>query len=515
MFPNGKVKMAWAVDRDGIIRHVDEVETGKACACVCLECDAVVYAKNRGNRAHHFAHAAETNCSGEGVLHRVAKQLVAHIARVEGLILPETCGSTYREDWRGDSTFIEWKLPSRTFTAVEAELESQRWRDVIPDILLTDASGSLLAVEIAVTHFKGEVEAEFYRRTKVDAVEVDLSDISWQSSRKDLIDRLKGRFPYRWIFQSEADAEAKKLLCEAEEKDVLARIQSVQKLPELASWLFCRDDLAEINAVVPVVEGSVSDIGPGGVSIKETYTAKLEIREVLDQWSTIGSRWINRILVGRSSRPVRLYIQPFWVRDREFPCSASEEPLLVISVPDGGPRVYSVLAEWHGVDRWHERARAMAKKKVEARVNQLQSKQRKLNGYQERFSKADDSERIRLLESKLGHSFIYSLGSYHDAWNACEAIWKGLLWAYCIKPTAERCKSVNVEGMASNEWVCGMLGIEADGASMLARRKMIQDWMRYLERQGYASRGLGGWYELKADMGQRIPGLTELASGGF
>lgn len=56
--------------------HVDEVDNGLACGCVCVKCGAQVLSRQGEHYAHHFAHVAETTCTGgvESELH-LAKKL--------------------------------------------------------------------------------------------------------------------------------------------------------------------------------------------------------------------------------------------------------------------------------------------------------------------------------------------------------------------------------------------------------------------------------------------------------
>lgn len=507
MVATSRVKMAWARDRDGDIRHVDEVKTGKACECVCLDCGGVVYARNGGTRAHHFQHAADHNCTGEGVLHRVAKEFLAQIARVEGIVLPESRDSIDHEDWRGQQRSIEWEVPARLFLAKEAELESQRWKTVIPDVLLTDESGALLAIEIAVTHFKGEDEARFYRRKGIDAVEIDLSGISWRSTRQDLIDRLKGKLPFKWIFHGAAAAAAGRVRREAKEIDVLTRSDSVLKLPERISWLFDRYDLARLKAVVPAIEETASCIGRGGKTITQTYSADLNIREVVDDWAPVGSRWINRILVGNRSKPVNIFVQPDWVAEGSL-SSECLEPTLVISVPDNVCQ--PVFAKWYGVDRWREKAQSIARKNLEEIIKVDGEKGRSQEGFLRRFSSADIAWRIKFLGRRLGHVFTYDLGHYHEEWNAHEAIWKALLWIYCIKSDQKRYVSINVDYLAGNDWVCGMLGMSGDDHAFESRKKLICEWMMRLEDNGIATLELDGRCHLRVDASNRVPGLSQM-----
>lgn len=506
--PTG-VKMAWARSQEGETRHVDEVQTGKACGCVCLDCGGIVYAKNKGKRAHHFQHAADTHCSGEGVLHRVAKELVALIARTEGILLPESLGVIEREGLRGDIVLHEWRVPSQVFMAAESELESQHWRHVIPDVLLTDAAGRLLVVEVAVTHFKGESEADFYRQQKVDAVEIDLSGVSWRSTRQDLIDRLKGKVPYRWIFRGDALEVAERVGREAEKSDVLARAESVQNLPSLAPALFSHTELGELNRIVPGIDAVASRMGLNGDELHEKHIEMVRIQEVLDPWRIEDERWVNRALVGARRKEVNLYIQPAWILSKQGEQKPYLLPALVISVPESGSNVRAIPATWHGIKSWREKARAIALKRLDARILKDQQKQNRLDSFKRKFAAASVTERVKLIERKWGRPFPYDPGSFDKHWQAHDAIWKALLWIYCIQPSLNKMEPVHVERLARHEWVCGLLGLEPDDAAMLARKKQIDDWLRPLAEQGLAVRGLAGWYEFSCSLGDGVFGLRE------
>ena len=63
--------------RNGQLVHVDGVESGAACGCVCpgLKCGAPMVARKGTVRRHHFAHATGKGC-GESAMHRVAKFLL-------------------------------------------------------------------------------------------------------------------------------------------------------------------------------------------------------------------------------------------------------------------------------------------------------------------------------------------------------------------------------------------------------------------------------------------------------
>ncbi|MEM9488183.1 MAG: competence protein CoiA family protein, partial [Myxococcota bacterium] len=67
--------------RDGAIVHVSEVASGYQPDCRCVLCGGALVARKGRVKAHHFAHASAAPCTGESILHHLAKRMLAE--RVE------------------------------------------------------------------------------------------------------------------------------------------------------------------------------------------------------------------------------------------------------------------------------------------------------------------------------------------------------------------------------------------------------------------------------------------------
>ena len=72
-------KLTHALNKEGILVHVDSVPNGNGCGCICPCCKNELCAKNEGEeRIHHFAHLGGADCSGgiESALHLMAKNIL-------------------------------------------------------------------------------------------------------------------------------------------------------------------------------------------------------------------------------------------------------------------------------------------------------------------------------------------------------------------------------------------------------------------------------------------------------
>ncbi|TSJ84580.1 competence protein CoiA family protein [Chitinimonas sp. BJB300] len=69
----------FAVNKEGQLVSVGEVERGLACECYCLACQSPSLARQGHIRTWHFAHAQETDCeyAAETALHKAAKECIS------------------------------------------------------------------------------------------------------------------------------------------------------------------------------------------------------------------------------------------------------------------------------------------------------------------------------------------------------------------------------------------------------------------------------------------------------
>lgn len=71
--------LQYALDRNGILAHIDSVANGNNCDCVCPACNEPLVARNEGRiNIHHFAHQSglECSCAYETTLHLLAKEKI-------------------------------------------------------------------------------------------------------------------------------------------------------------------------------------------------------------------------------------------------------------------------------------------------------------------------------------------------------------------------------------------------------------------------------------------------------
>lgn len=184
-------------DRDDMLVHVSEVDSGLRCGCTCPACGEPLIARNGKRKVHHFGHKPGADCTSavETALHRAAKQVLVDAGYLR--IPPvEVQFESYKESW---SIHPEQTIQ---FDAVHPE---QRHGEVIPD-LTVDVGDRRLFVEIVVTHDIDENKEKALRGMDVSVLAIDLSSVARAASleeiRKLVVDGVESK---RWVINVRAD----------------------------------------------------------------------------------------------------------------------------------------------------------------------------------------------------------------------------------------------------------------------------------------------------------------------
>lgn len=149
---------------DGKLVHIDDVEKGLVCNCLCPHCEGRLIAKKGEYRAKHFAHykIADCNHGSETALHLMAKSIIEKSSKVFVPYIPKT-----EYDFSRDGKVFEFD---------RAVLEQQLSNDIRADVVLYSGN-NILNVEIKVTHKIDTNKAIELFNLGIPTIEIDLSDI--------------------------------------------------------------------------------------------------------------------------------------------------------------------------------------------------------------------------------------------------------------------------------------------------------------------------------------------------
>lgn len=175
--------------KNGKLYHVDDVENGQKCECICPNCKEPLIARQGDINEHHFAHATkecDITKAQESALHHMAKEILAEYKIIKlpkfklhskSAFLPKT---EYKSiDHRVDTNQLIYLYDSNEseekvmeFTNVYVE---QSDGNIIPDLICENDSGKLY-IEIAVTNFVSENKKRNIINSFVPTIEINLSE---------------------------------------------------------------------------------------------------------------------------------------------------------------------------------------------------------------------------------------------------------------------------------------------------------------------------------------------------
>lgn len=209
--------------KNGESVFVDDVENGKACACVCPACNKPLIAKQgKKGRTHHFAHAPGTDCEYgyETSLHLAAKSV---LATAKEMVIPPVY--IHFPFSCKPSVLLQ---EAQTLPISKVELETH-FDGIIPDVVVYSGNHKFF-VEIYVTHSIDEEKLQKIKTHQISTVEIDLSDRTDPVSLEELSDVLLNNSTQKqWKYSVKAENWYRKYLSVSEKREIT-------KKDELIYW---------------------------------------------------------------------------------------------------------------------------------------------------------------------------------------------------------------------------------------------------------------------------------------
>jgi len=493
------VKLGWARSAAGEIVHITQVLRGKACGCVCPDCQGALLARQGKKTTWHFAHSADTTCQGESAIHLAAKaQLVKAAALGLPILLPKSGGEITRRDIALVEHSEKWVNEKAKYLANGAREEVRLPFGNIADVVLSGEDERDLAVEVFVTHKKSPEDRKKYKKGEFDAIEIDVSSLPWNADPKTVLAQVTSNAPRTWIYSSDnrmlkgsatralearveninesLQAEIRNLVI----KSVIPRLEKRAGIewPEIKRWAEGKDSLGKKvvsnHKEIPVLTAIGKNIQPAG-----------------ECWITTG--------VVNSKTKVDVLFCP---REIDISKYLPEGPTLCVECyfRDGN---YGWLferdwLEWRNINSWESKVEARAKKNLEQEIIRLDKRDRNLAVYAEKFRSLPNKEKLQVLAKDLGLNPPLSVGNIHAGWNAPWSVWKALVWRYKIR--GKEGKKIQVGRVAMDDWL-GALTYFPSGLDMEEERcKSLWFWFLELESLDILYHTGNQWFEISDEL---------------
>lgn len=188
--------------------HIEDVDNGLKCNCVCPQCNEPLIARNRGEvRTSHFAHATDTFCEGAGetALHIAAKNIICSSNEI---MTPDHKFPLGFEENVSRNLLMDYgALSARRIAYDNAKME-QTVRNFRPDILLS-IGDKRVYVEITVTNKTKKSKILDFQRNGDLLFEIELDFEKDEYNEKDAFinNVLYNSNNRRWLVISDLDIE--------------------------------------------------------------------------------------------------------------------------------------------------------------------------------------------------------------------------------------------------------------------------------------------------------------------
>ncbi|UTA49446.1 competence protein CoiA [Simiduia sp. 21SJ11W-1] len=204
---------------------------------------------------------------------------------------------------------------------------------------------------------------------------------------------------------------------------------------------------------------------------------EINITTLVTDWEKLDGLWKAKGLVNNKTE-VPIVVRAPWVRN---PITDLDQPQLeivpLISETDGYLQ-YPYKASWLGIERWQsELARRAEKVFAEKRAAEA--------SFKSTFKRSNQNRKIELIANDLGLPPPHQLGNFKKCWNACEAMWAGLIWRNSILKSVGG--SVTPVKLSQIACIQELLEWPTDADSLKSRRIDLWCWLSRLEVAGLAT----------------------------
>ncbi len=171
------IKLPFGLNKDNELVHVNDVDRGKECNCVCPDCGSPLIASKGDKNQHHFKHAIINDCQGgfESAIHLAAKKM---IRGKKNITLPQCIAIASARDSKGknhtEQKTVRKNAESISFDTVDEEIELH---DMRAD-LLAKKENTPLIIEIFYRHKVDDQKIEKIKKANISAIEINLSNLT-------------------------------------------------------------------------------------------------------------------------------------------------------------------------------------------------------------------------------------------------------------------------------------------------------------------------------------------------
>ena len=465
------VRMAWGLSAERLPIHVRDAENGRACNATCIECGGALVANQGREKKWYFSHYAGTTCSGESIIHFLAKHFIATISRP--FSLPSIIVKSALTDMTGHLHERTVSLYGTYVSLAQVEKEALAAQDLRPDCrAIIDGTNETIWIEIFYSNQKDEVDQEKIRRYDLNCLELDVSGLTIKSTFNEIIEAVFDRSDRRWLHHSAVAIKQDEL-----GRELKAHVETINQ--GVLESLGLRRNRAANN---PSDFFRWPDISEkcGAVVCRETP----KLKSISSEWEAGEGYWRTS---GETEKNEVTCDVVFCLALNEavnrlpFDSSQLVKPTLLIEarLRYGVDNPHAYFLSWHNIGRWKEALLSRAKEQsIDLAMEAVAEQQRFLR--LPPFPKVAEALSLVGLSEKDG----LKVGALSAAWSCYPLAWKCLILKHFML-VDEVPVTLKVDILASHSKLRGFLGFPMDEGFKKKRAIELYLWLANLEREGY------------------------------
>lgn len=471
------VKLGWALGNDGQAKYIKNVERGLKCDCKCPDCGTALVANQGSKKSWYFSHSSNTNCKGESALHLAAKQALQNAAKSNlSIVTPSISGIVSQKDIMGYTHNKEWQIKSKNFVLSEVTPEKS-FKDLIVDVLCKNDRQETLVVEIYVTHKKSDIDKSKFKSKNLNSIEIDLSDLSWNSTEEQILEAVLNSAPRNWLHCNELES-----LVAQTERGLTFDIESYNKNYR-NNFNKSLNDMIQSSIFNNLYFQSFSATSRGtdkrGTKHEAHVERILKISKLNSNLEVSGDTITTTALIsGKTTIDIIFSIN-------EYKEINSDKPYLSFSFEsnyrkNGKGNFYG---KWYNVSKWQDRVKEISQSELNEKINRSNNIITPTEKHALYFNSLSEENKLSLLYEKLRVPQPTLQGRYNSSWNTTDRVWKSLVFYYSI--TNNKKNTLNTESISTNEWYRAMLKFPMNEQSCISRSKQVFRWLKHLSNLGY------------------------------
>lgn len=468
------VSISWGLLEDDSPIHISDAKRGAACNARCPGCRDPLIARKGLHKEWHFAHHPGSTCSGESVVHALVKLFLRTVQ--EPFFLPPLETTVELFDIVGNRYQRSGQHYGGCYCLGDVREETSVAADLRPDCRATLVeTGEVLWIEVFFKNEKSEADRQRIRAHNISCIELDVSQLTFNSSFEDFIEAIFHSAPRKWLHHADQTAWQEGLRGQLEEEVENANQRFRKELEDARSYLS-----AISENFAPFFTWPELSAGTGAAKLVKIP----RLISISPEWVQLGDAWQTKGETREKGIECHVLLRLAHTEDENvtLPPQASSitTPILLIEVRPWhsleSPGTYRL--SWHRIARWYQALDAKLLENTAERARWELS-------WRQRFRSLNAIERqVAALDLVgLDDDPALRVGTFSKGWNCYPVIWRCLIINHHM--WLDRYPvSLRVSSLASDNELARVLGFSGDAEAKRIREIELYLWLKALHDDG-------------------------------